>query len=120
MELALAHNGNVVNALDLRRELAEWGCTFSSTGDSEIIAHLITQAPGSTWEERISYAMRRLRGAYSLTVMTKDALLGIRDPLGVRPLCLGRLGSGWVIASETCALDHIGATYLRTWSPARP
>ena len=117
MELALAHNGNVVNALELRRELAEWGCTFSSTGDSEIIAHLISQAPGSTWEERISYAMRRLRGAYSLTVMTKDALLGIRDPLGVRPLCLGKLDSGWVIASETCALDHIGATYLRDVEP---
>ena len=116
-ELALAHNGNVVNALELRQELAEWGVTFSSSSDSEIIAHLISQAPATTWEERIAYCMRRLQGAYSLTVMTKDALLGIRDPLGVRPLCIGTLDGGWVIASETCALDHIGATHLREVEP---
>ena len=117
VELALAHNGNVVNALELKEELTEWGCTFTSTGDSEIIAHLISHAPATTWEQRIAYAMRRLQGAYSLTVMTKDALLGIRDPLGVRPLCIGKLDDGWVIASETCALDHIGATYVREIEP---
>jgi len=117
VELALAHNGNVVNAVELRRELTEWGCTFSSTSDSEIIAHLISHAPASSWEERVAYAMRRVQGAYSLTVMTKDAVLGIRDPLGVRPLCIGRLNMGWVIASETCALDHIGATFLREVEP---
>ena len=117
VELALAHNGNVVNAAELREELAEWGVAFSSTSDSEIIAHLMSRAPASTWEERVAYCMRRLRGAYSLTVMTKDSLLGIRDPLGVRPLCIGKLNGGWVIASETCALDHIGATYVREVEP---
>ena len=117
IELALAHNGNVINAAQLKEELAEWGCTFSSTGDSEIIAHLMSNAPASSWEERIAYCMRRLQGAYSLVVMTRDELLGIRDPLGVRPLCIGKLDRGWVIASETCALDHIGAEYMRDVEP---
>ena len=117
LEIALAHNGNVINAVDLKRELAEWGCTFSSTSDSEIIAHLMTNAPAATWRERIAYCMRRLEGAYSLVVMTKDELIGIRDPLGVRPLSIGELNGGWVIASETCALDHIGAEFVRDVRP---
>ena len=116
-EIALAHNGNVVNSLELRREVAEWGCTFTTSGDSEIIAHVLANAPATTWEERIGYLIRRVQGAYSLTVMTRDALLGIRDPLGVRPLCIGKLNGGWVIASETCALDHIGADYVREVEP---
>ena len=117
LKLALGHNGNVVNAFELREELTEWGCSFSSTSDSELIAHLLTHAPASNWEERISYAMRRLEGAYSLTVLTRDSLLGIRDPMGVRPLCIGKLNGGWVIASETCALDHIGAEFVREVAP---
>ena len=117
IELALAHNGNVINAVELKQELLGWGCTFSSTSDSEIVAHLMANAPATSWSERVSYCMRRLRGAYSLAVMTNDALLGIRDPLGVRPLCVGRLNGGWVIASETCALDHIGAEYVRDVRP---
>ena len=117
LEIALAHNGNVINAVELKQELAEWGCTFSSTSDSEIVAHLLTNAPGTSWGERIAYCMRRLQGAYSLVVMTPDTLMGIRDPLGVRPLCIGRLNGGWVIASESCALDHIGAEYVREISP---
>ena len=117
VELAVAHNGNVINAVELKGELAELGCTFSSTGDSEIIAHLMAYAPATSWEERIAYCMRRLEGAYSLTVMTRDVLLGIRDPLGVRPLCIGKLDGGWVIASESCALDHIGAEYVREVEP---
>ena len=117
VELALAHNGNLINALELRRELMDWGCTFLSTSDSEIIGHLISHAPATTWEERIAYSMSRLQGAYSLTVIARDALLGIRDPMGVRPLCIGKLDGGWVIASETCALDHIGATFLREVEP---
>ena len=116
-ELALAHNGNVINAVELKSELAEWGCTFSSTGDSEIIAHLMTNAPAASWRERVAYCMRRLQGAYSLAVMTNEGLLGIRDPLGVRPLCIGKLNGGWVIASETCALDHIGAEFVREVEP---
>ena len=117
VELALAHNGNVINAVELRQELTEWGCTFSSTSDSEIIAHLTSCAPAAAWEERVSYCMRRLQGAYSLVMMTKSELLGIRDPLGVRPLCIGKLDGGWVIASESCALDHIGAEYVREVEP---
>ena len=117
IEIALAHNGNVINAVELKEELLEWGCTFSSGTDSEIIAHLMSNAPASSWEERIAYCMRRLKGAYSLAVMTKDTLIGMRDPMGVRPLCIGKLNGGWVIASETCALDHIGATFIRELEP---
>ena len=116
--LALGHNGNVVNALPLRRELQEqWGCHFASSSDSEVIAHLLANAPGGTWEERAFACMRRLQGAYSLVALTPDTLLGVRDPLGVRPLCLGKLNGGWVIASESCALDHLGAQYLREVEP---
>ena len=117
IEIALAHNGNVINAVELKKELVDWGCEFSSTSDSEIVAHLITHAPSNDWGQRIAYAMRRLEGAYSLAVMTKDALFGIRDPLGVRPLCIGKLDDGWVIASESCALDHVGAEFLREIEP---
>ena len=116
-ELALAHNGNVVNAVRLKDELTDWGITFTTSSDSEVVAHLISHAPVDGWDERVAYAMRRLQGAYSLVVMTKDALLGIRDPLGVRPLCIGKLNGGWVFASESCALDHIGATYVREVAP---
>ena len=117
VELALAHNGNVINALELRDELAEAGCSFTSTSDSEVIGQLLAMAPEVSWDKRVAYAMRRLRGAYSLAVMTKDCLLGIRDPMGVRPLCIGRLEDGWVIASETCALDHVGAEFVREIEP---
>ncbi|MBI3744183.1 MAG: amidophosphoribosyltransferase [Chloroflexi bacterium] len=108
-ELALAHNGNVVNALELRAELQQQGVEFVTTTDSEVIAWLIATAPGKNWQERLHFAMTRLRGAYSLTILTKDSLIAVRDPLGVRPLSLGRLNGGWVVASETCALDHLGA-----------
>ena len=117
VEIALGHNGNVINALELREELAEWGCTFKTSSDSEIVAALLANAPAESWAERAAYCMRRLRGAYSLVLMTNDALLGIRDPLGVRPLCIGRLNGGWVIASESCALDHIGAEFQREVAP---
>jgi amidophosphoribosyltransferase len=116
-ELALAHNGNVVNAVELKEELVGWGCDFTTSSDSEVVAHLLSHAPIQAWGDRIAYAMRRLQGAYSLVLMTKDVLLGIRDPLGVRPLCIGKLDDGWVIASESCALDHIGATYVREVRP---
>ncbi|MBM3935406.1 MAG: amidophosphoribosyltransferase [SAR202 cluster bacterium] len=116
-EIALAHNGNIVNSEELKAELLGWGLKFNTTSDSEVIAHLISNAPAATWEGRIKYMMRRTKGAYSLAVMTKDALFAIRDPLGVRPLCLGKLNGGWVVASETCALDHIGATFIRDIEP---
>ncbi len=116
--LALGHNGNVINALELREELVkEWGCAFATTTDSEVIAQMLANAPGKDWTVRIAHTMRRLHGAYSLTVLLQDALLAIRDPLGVRPLCLGKLGGGWVVASESCALDHIGAQFIRELDP---
>ena len=116
-EIALAHNGNVINALDLRNELLDWGIKFKSSADSEVIAHLVTSAPGENWEDRFSYVMRRLQGAFSLTLMTKDSLIAARDNLGVRPLCIGTIDDGYVVASETCALDHVGAKYLRDVEP---
>ena len=116
-DIALAHNGNIVNAEYLRRELEEKGYTFSSSTDSEVIAHLIVSSPGKGLIEKIRYAMGRLQGAYSLVIMTKDELIGVRDPMGVRPLCLGSIDGGWVLASESCALDHLGALFLREVEP---
>ncbi|MBI4296940.1 MAG: amidophosphoribosyltransferase [Chloroflexi bacterium] len=116
-ELALAHNGNIVNCRTLSRDLMARGCSFTSSTDSEVIARLIALAPGRSWVEKVCYAMRRLEGAYSLTLLTQDCLMGVRDPLGVRPLCLGSLNGGWVLASESCALDHIGAHFLREVEP---
>ena len=116
-ELALAHNGNVVNADLMRSELIERGVEFSTGTDSEVLAHLLATAPELTWQQRFNYMMRRASGAYSLTLLTPDALFGVRDPLGIRPLCLGRLGDGWVLASETCALDTLGAEFEREIDP---
>jgi amidophosphoribosyltransferase len=116
--IALAHNGNIVNSLELRQQLEEQGYQFTTTTDSEIIAYLILSAPKKTWVERIRHAMKRLVGAYSLVILTEDTLFGVRDPLGVRPLCLGKLNGGWVLASESCALDHIGAQFHREIAPA--
>jgi len=116
--IALAHNGNVINALPLRDEMErDWGCRFSTATDSEVIAQMLVNAPGRDWAERIAYLMRRLQGAYSLTVLTEDTLIAIRDPLGVRPLCIGLYNGGWVVASESCALDQIGASLLRELEP---
>ncbi|MBM3940749.1 MAG: amidophosphoribosyltransferase [SAR202 cluster bacterium] len=114
VELALGHNGNIINAAELRDRLkAEWDITCTASTDSEPIAHLLSHAPGRTWGERSAYLMRMLKGAYSLVVATKDTLIAIRDPLGVRPMCLGRLYGGWAIASESAALDHMGAQFVR-------
>jgi amidophosphoribosyltransferase len=117
-QLALGHNGNLINALELRQELVEWDIPLQSATDSEVIAHLLAQTPGRDWGERVAATMRRLQGAYCLVVQTQDSILGIRDPLGVHPLCIGRLNSkGWVLASETCALDHLGAEFVREVAP---
>ena len=116
-DVALAHNGNIVNAEYLRRELEEKGCTFSTSSDSEVIAYLIVSSPGKDLIQKIKHAMGRLQGAYSLVILTRDKLLGVRDPMGVRPLCLGSLDGGWVLASESCALDHLGAQFLREVDP---
>jgi amidophosphoribosyltransferase len=115
--IALAHNGNIVNAEYLYRELCSQGYTFNSSTDSEVIANLILSAPGNDWVARIKHVMNRLQGAYSLTIIADQTLFGVRDPLGVRPLCLGGINGGRVIASESCALDHIGANFIREIEP---
>lgn len=117
VELAVSHNGNVINAIELRERLKTWGVSCVTGSDTEVIAHMLAWAPGTDWTEKTTYLLRALQGAYSLTVATKDTLLGIRDPLGVRPLCLGTYQSGWVIASESSALDHVGATFVREIEP---
>jgi amidophosphoribosyltransferase len=117
LTIALAHNGNITNAKPLRDELEERGYQFHTSSDSEVIANLILASPGETWQEKTERAMRRLQGAYSLVILTKDRLIGVRDPFGVRPLCLGAIDSGRVVASESCALDHIGARFIREIEP---
>ena len=117
-KLALANNGNIINAPQLKEQLqSEWECGFSSTTDTEVLAYLLANAPGPTWEDRIFHCMRQLEGAFSAVALTPDTLLAARDPLGIRPMCLGKLNGGWIIASESCALDHLGATYLRDLEP---
>ena len=114
---AIAHNGNIVNAEELRRELIERGSIFQSSSDSECIIHLMVRSLQRTIPERMKDALRRVEGAFSVVAMTRTKLIGVRDPLGVRPLVLGRLGEGWVLASETCALDIIGAEFEREIAP---
>ena len=112
--LALAHNGNIINSLQLKQQLErQWNCGFSTSTDSEVIAYLLANAPGQTWEERVFHCMRTLEGAFSMVALTPDTVIAARDSLGIRPLCLGKLNGGWVIASESCALDHLGAKFLR-------
>ncbi len=115
--VGIAHNGNIVNAEHLHKELCDQGYAFSSSTDTEVIGNLIVSSPEKDWVDRIRYAMHRLQGAYSLALITNDRLFGVRDPLGVRPLCLGAINGGWVLASETCALDHIGAEFIREIEP---
>ena len=118
--LAVAHNGNIVNSPLLRQRLqTERGCHFATGTDSEVIAHLLANAPGADWTERLFYGMQRMEGAFSLTLLTPELLIAARDPLGIRPLCLGRLpdDGGWVAASETCALDHLQADFVRELEP---
>jgi amidophosphoribosyltransferase len=115
--ISIAHNGNIINATHLYQELATQGYAFHGTTDSEVIANLILASPGKNLVERIRYAIRRLKGAYSLVIMTPQKLYAVRDSFGVRPLCLGMLDHGWVVASETCALDHIGANFIREVEP---
>ncbi len=115
--IAVAHNGNLVNAQHLYQELADQGYRFNGTTDSEVIANLILASPGKTWVEKIRHTMRRIKGAYSMAILTPQELYVVRDYLGVRPLCLGKIDHGWVAASETCALDQIGAEFVREIEP---
>jgi amidophosphoribosyltransferase len=115
--LAIAHNGNLTNAYALRKSLVGRGCIFQSTMDTEIIVHLIARSEYSTVVDRLIDALRQVEGAYSLVAMTNDAIIGVRDPMGVRPLVLGRLDETHILSSETCALDIIGARFVRNVDP---
>jgi amidophosphoribosyltransferase len=115
--IAIAHNGNLVNAGAIRRELEKRGAIFSTTADSEVIVQLLARSREHTPEERLIDALSRVKGAFSLLTLTSDALIAARDPSGFRPLSLGRLDGAWVAASETCALDLIGATFERDVEP---
>jgi amidophosphoribosyltransferase len=115
--IALAHNGNLVNALPIRRELEGRGAIFSTTADSEVIVQLLARSREGSQEERLIDALSRVKGAYSIVMLTGDALVAARDRHGFRPLSLGRLDGAWVAASETCALDLIGATFERDLDP---
>ena len=115
--IAIAHNGNIINAEHLHQQLSDQGYSFHTSSDTEVIANLILSSHEKDWVSRIKHAMRRLQGAYSLVMLTNHTLFAVRDPLGVRPLCLGTINNGWAIASETCALDHIGANLIREIEP---
>jgi amidophosphoribosyltransferase len=114
---AIAHNGNITNAAALRRELIERGSIFQSSSDSECIIHLMARSIQKNIAERMKDALRRVEGAFSVVAMTRTKLIGVRDPLGVRPLVLGRVGDGWALSSETCGLDIIGASFEREIEP---
>jgi amidophosphoribosyltransferase len=117
-DIAVAHNGNLVNTAALREELLAEGCVFETTNDSEVIAHLLARSHEGCIEETVRNVMLRLEGAYSLVVLTPNQLVGVRDPYGIRPLCLGRInGSKYVLASESCALGPVGAAFLREVEP---
>jgi amidophosphoribosyltransferase len=116
--LAVGHNGNLTNAKDLRQELLQRGVGLTSTSDSEVIIQMLAGGEGRTWEEKLRVFMVRAQGAYCLTVLTRDAVYAVRDPWGLHPLCIGKLGDGgWVVASESCALATIGAEPLRDVEP---
>ena len=118
-QMALAHNGNLVNAMELRQSLEENGAIFQTTNDSEVILNLISRyiIASKNIEEALPKVMKDLRGSYSLLLMTPKRMIGIRDPLGIRPLCIGKLDNSYIIASETCALDAVGAEYVRDVNP---
>ncbi|MBT5574097.1 amidophosphoribosyltransferase [Alphaproteobacteria bacterium] len=116
-EFAIAHNGNLTNAERVRRTLVDTGSLFQSTTDTETIIHLVARSRRSKPEERIKEALLQIEGAYALVALTKDMLIGVRDPLGVRPLILGQLNQSYILTSETCALDIIGASYVRDIDP---
>ena len=115
--MTIAHNGNLTNALAIRRALVKRGSIFHSTTDTETIIHLVATSHYSTVVDRLIDAMRQLDGTYSLVAITRRKLIGMRDPYGIRPLVLGRLGTAYILASETCALDIIGAQFIRDVEP---
>jgi amidophosphoribosyltransferase len=116
-QMAICHNGNLVNATELRDALVGQGSIFQSSTDTEVILHLYARSRAATVEDAIIDAVSQVQGAFSLAMMTRDRLIAVRDPHGFRPLALGRLGDAYVVCSETCAMDLIGATYVRDIEP---
>jgi len=116
-KLALGHNGNLTNALEWRRKLEHRGSIFQTTSDTEVIVHLVARSAARNLSSAIADALNQVEGAYSLLLLTRDELYAIRDPRGFRPLNLGRLGKAWLVASETCAFDLLGAEYVREVEP---
>jgi amidophosphoribosyltransferase len=114
---AIGHNGNLINAGELRDALVREGAIFQTNSDTEVVVHLFARSRADGTEAAIVEAISQVRGAFSFVMMTKDRVIGVRDPHGFRPLALGRLGESWVMCSETCALDLIGATYVRDVEP---
>jgi amidophosphoribosyltransferase len=116
-QIGVCHNGNIVNARELRDDLVRRGSIFQSNSDTEVILHLYARSRAATVEEAIVESVAQVQGAFSLAMLTRDKLIAVRDPHGFRPLALGRLDDAWVVASETCAMDLIGATYVRDVEP---
>ncbi|TYO89930.1 amidophosphoribosyltransferase [Oceanicella actignis] len=114
---AVAHNGNLTNARAIKKELIERGSIFQSSSDTEVIIHLMARSFQKNIPERMKEALRRVEGAFSIIALTRSKMIGVRDPLGVRPLSLARLGEGWALASETCAFDICGAEFVREIEP---
>jgi amidophosphoribosyltransferase len=115
--VCIAHNGNLVNSLELRKYLEQQGSIFQTTTDSEIIIHFMAKAKSPNMVESLIYALSKVRGAYSLVLMDGKQIIGVRDPLGIRPLSLAKMGGAWCLASETCAFDLIGANFVREVEP---
>jgi len=115
--IAMCHNGNIVNAQELRHELEAKGSIFQSTSDTEVLIHLVARSTAGSMRERLAEAVMRLQGGFSLLVLVEKRLVGVRDKHGLRPLVLGKLNDTWVLSSETCAFDLIGATYVRDVEP---
>jgi len=115
--ISMCHNGNIVNANELRKELEQSGSIFQTTSDTEVLIHLVAKSRGRSAEDRLAEAVRRLSGAFSLLVLTETRMIAVRDPHGIRPLVLGRLGDAYVLSSETCAFDLIGAEFIRDIEP---
>src|SRR5438874_3914446 len=115
--LAICHNGNLTNSYQLRSQLRRRGSLFQSTSDTGVIVHLIATSLKDTVVDRLTDALRQVEGAYSLVALSQNEVIGLRDPLGVRPLVLGRPGDAWILTSETCALDIIGADFVRDVDP---
>jgi len=116
-KISMAHNGNLTNAQELRTDLEQKGNVFQTSIDSEVIVNLIARSSKPEVEDKIIDSLANIHGAYCLVIMTENKLIGVRDPHGFRPLCLGRLGDGWILSSESCALDTVGAEFVRDIEP---